>query len=53
MLELRARAKSALGNKFDVRRFHDALLAEGALPLDQLEAHMTAWIAAERNGSKK
>jgi prolyl oligopeptidase len=53
ILELRARAKNALGNKFDIRRFHDALLAEGALPLDQLEAHMTAWIAAERDGGKK
>ena len=46
--ELRARAEKALGPKFDVRRFHDAVLREGAVPLDLLEATAEAWIAAEK-----
>jgi uncharacterized protein (DUF885 family) len=37
-----------LGNKFDVRSFHDAVLEQGAMPLSFLEAHMNAWIAAEK-----
>jgi uncharacterized protein (DUF885 family) len=47
IIELRAKAKQALGEKFDVREFHDELLNDGALPLDQLEAKMTAWIAKQ------
>ncbi|HMI40956.1 MAG TPA: DUF885 domain-containing protein [Sphingomicrobium sp.] len=46
--ELRARAQSALGEKFDLRRFHDAVLGQGAVPLDTLEAQIDAWIAAEK-----
>jgi uncharacterized protein (DUF885 family) len=42
--ELRARAKQALGDKFDIREFHDQLLKDGALPLDQLEAKMNEWL---------
>ena len=45
--ELRANAKLALGDKFDVRDFHHELLKDGALPLDRLEAKMNAWIASE------
>ena len=45
--ELRARAESALGERFDLRAFHDAVLAEGALPLATLEARMDAWIATQ------
>lgn len=46
--ELRGRAETALGTKFDLRRFHDAVLGQGAVPLDLLEAHIDRWIAAEK-----
>jgi uncharacterized protein (DUF885 family) len=46
--ELRARAEKSLGNKFDVRKFHTAVLADGALPLDVLEAKVDRWIESQR-----
>jgi uncharacterized protein (DUF885 family) len=46
ILELRERAKTQLGEKFDLRAFHDEILNGGALPLDVLEARTNAWIAA-------
>jgi len=46
--ELRARAEKVLGTRFDLRRFHDAVLGQGAVPLDTLEAQIDAWIASER-----
>ena len=49
--ELRARSEKALGAKFDLRRFHDAVLGQGAVPLDTLDAQIEAWIAAERKRS--
>ncbi len=42
--ELRSRAARELGERFDVRAFHDALLGQGALPLDVLETRMRDWI---------
>ncbi|MHB8352765.1 MAG: DUF885 domain-containing protein [Thermoplasmata archaeon] len=44
--ELRARAEARLGARFDVRAFHDTLLAEGALPLDLVADRVEAWIRA-------
>ena len=46
--ELRARAQKELGERFDLRRFHDAVLLAGALPLDILEKRVDAWIAKEK-----
>ena len=46
--ELRIRAQQALGDRFDVRAFHDALLMGGALPLDMLEKRIDAWIASRK-----
>ena len=45
---LRARAQTALGDRFDIRRFHNALLDDGALPLTLLEARIDEWIEAEK-----
>jgi hypothetical protein len=44
----RVKAEAALGPKFDLRRFHDAVLGQGAVPLDVLESAITRWIAAEQ-----
>jgi uncharacterized protein (DUF885 family) len=46
--ELRARAKSELGDRFDLRRFHNALLDDGPLPLDVLEQRINLWIAGQK-----
>lgn len=49
ILALRDRAKAALGPGFDLRRFHQALLDHGALPLPVLSNQVDAWIASERS----
>jgi len=46
--ELRERAKKELGDKFDIREFHDQVLGNGALPLDVLEERIGAWIKAKQ-----
>lgn len=46
--ELRARAEAALGPKFDLRRFHDAVLGQGPVPLDVLERQIDTWIGEEK-----
>ena len=48
ILELRDRAQKALGDKFEIRAFHDQVLDSGALPLDTLEARIDAWIASQK-----
>lgn len=46
--ELRARAEKQLGPKFDIREFNDAVLETGSVPLEALERHIDAWIAARK-----
>jgi uncharacterized protein (DUF885 family) len=46
--ELRAKASNELGARFDVRRFHNAVLDDGPLPLDVLEDRISAWIAEQK-----
>jgi uncharacterized protein (DUF885 family) len=48
ILELRARSQKELGEKFNLRAFHDAVLDQGPLPLDLLDAKISAWIAAQK-----
>ena len=45
--ELRAKAKAELGERFDLRRFHNAVIDNGALPLSVLEQSIDEWIAGE------
>ena len=49
ILELRAKAAKRLGERLDLRAFHDALLAEGHLPMSMLRQRMDAWIEAQDN----
>ena len=49
MLELRERAKTELGAKFDIRAFHDQVLDSGALPMDVLDRRVKAWIATQKH----
>ena len=44
ILELRAQAKEQLGDKFDIRGFHDTVLGAGALPLPMLEKRVSQWV---------
>ncbi|WP_313166539.1 DUF885 domain-containing protein [Massilia oculi] len=49
ILALRTQARAALGKLFDPRRFHDALLGGGALPLPELERRIGLWLVAEKD----
>jgi uncharacterized protein (DUF885 family) len=46
--ELREKTRAALGERFDVRRFHDAVLGSGSLPLTTLERHLAWFVEQER-----
>ncbi|MCK6548801.1 DUF885 domain-containing protein [Myxococcota bacterium] len=51
LLALRARAKAALGESFDLRAFHDAVLLPGALPLSLLSQEVDRWVDAKKKPS--
>jgi len=50
-VELRERARAKLGDRFDIRAFHDLVLGNGAVPLAVLEASVDDWIATQQRGS--
>jgi len=51
--ELRRKAEQELGAKFDIRDFHDAILRNGALPLDLLEQQVGAYISSVKSGGAR
>jgi uncharacterized protein (DUF885 family) len=48
ILKLRAEAEAALGDKFDLREFHETILGNGGMPLGILEANVRSWIEKEK-----
>ncbi len=48
IVDLREKAKKSLGDKFDIRQFHDVVLTNGAVPLDVLEELVDRWISSKR-----
>lgn len=48
ILELRDYARKELGDRFDIRAFHDQVLGAGALPMDVLETHIKEWVAGQK-----
>jgi uncharacterized protein (DUF885 family) len=50
--ELRAYATRELGERFDIRRFHDTVLGAGALPLSIVDSRVRQWVAAQRTADK-
>lgn len=51
--ELRSKAETALGGKFDEREFHDVVLLGGALPMEALEARIDEWITQQTKPTNK
>ncbi len=50
--ELRERARGALGDRFDIRAFHDVVLRNGPLPLDMLDAQVARWIESQQPAAR-
>ena len=48
--QLRQKAERELGERFDIRGFHDAILGGGAMPLDLVERRVDRWIAGKKAG---
>jgi uncharacterized protein (DUF885 family) len=53
ILKLREEARQKLGDKFDLRSFHDEVVGKGPLPLEVLQQQMESWIAAQQMRSGK
>jgi uncharacterized protein (DUF885 family) len=51
ILELRTKAQKELGNKFDIRQFHDVVITNGAVPLTVLEELVDKWIAEKKKAN--
>jgi len=52
ILKLRQQAKDAMGEKFDIRAFHDEVLDGGALPLTVLDERVTEWVNTQKSAMK-
>jgi uncharacterized protein (DUF885 family) len=52
ILRLREKSKAELGERFDIRAFHDEVLGAGALPIDVLEQRINAWITRTKAGGE-
>jgi len=52
ILREREKARQALGDRFDLRAFHDEVIGAGALPLDTFEQRMAAWVASVKSAQK-
>ena len=50
ILQLREKAKKSLGDKFDIRQFHEVVLSNGSAPLDVLEELVDRWIKSKQAG---
>jgi uncharacterized protein (DUF885 family) len=48
IVKLREKAKQALGDRFDIREFHDQILGAGSLPMNVLEERIDAWISSKK-----
>ena len=52
ILKLRQQAMDAMGEKFDIRTFHDEVLDGGALPLNVLDERVTEWMNTQKSAMK-
>ena len=52
ILAMRERARQRLGDKFDLREFHDVVLSDGAVPLSILEKLVDQWVEAKLKAEK-
>ncbi len=53
ILELRKFAQTSLGEKFDIRKFHDQVLGQGTVPLSVLESQIKGWVASVKSETKR